>query len=188
MSEFASVFEAGRVERPAEVRVWDLPVRIFHWSLVALFAAAWITADEWDRAHELIGYAVGGLILLRVVWGFIGTRHSRFSDFVRGPRTVLGYLGAMTHLGAPRHLGHNPAGGVMVIALLVSITAIVATGIMINSDTFWGAEWVEDAHEIFVNLTLLMILLHVAGVVFTSIEHGENLVRAMITGRKHRDP
>lgn len=188
MSEFASELEAGRVERPAEVRVWDLPVRIFHWSLAALFTAAWITADEWDRAHELLGYMVGGLVLFRVVWGFIGSRHARFSDFVRGPRTVLEYLGAMTRLRAPRHLGHNPAGGVMVIALLVSITAIVATGVMMTSDAFWGAEWVEDAHEIFVNLTLLLILLHVAGVVFASIEHGENLVRAMITGRKHRDP
>jgi cytochrome b len=94
----------------------------------------------------------------------------------------------MTRLGAPRHLGHNPAGGVMVIALLVSITAIMATGVMMTSDAFWGVEWVEDAHEVFVNLTLLLILLHVAGVVFASIEHGENLVRAMITGRKHRDP
>lgn len=188
MTDITEEYGAARIERPAEVRVWDMAVRLFHWSLVLLFAAAWITADEWDRAHELAGYGVGALILFRVVWGFVGSRHARFADFVRSPGTVLRYFGAMARLRAPRHLGHNPAGGAMVVALLVLIATIVATGLMMTSDGFWGVEWVEDAHEIAVNFTLILVVLHVAGVVFTSFEHGENLARAMVTGRKRRDP
>ncbi|MCC2652663.1 MAG: cytochrome [Microvirga sp.] len=166
------------------VRVWDLFVRIFHWSLVFLFLVAFATGDEFERLHIAVGYAIAALIALRVAWGFVGSRHARFSDFVRPPAETLGYMRKAVRGRAPRYLGHNPAGGLMTLALLGMITSIAATGFMMTTDAFWGAEWVEDLHEGLVYVTLGLIALHVAGVLVTSYEHGENLVKAMITGRK----
>lgn len=117
---------------PATVKVWDPLVRLFHWSLVAAFAIAWLTGDEESRLHELAGYAVIGLLLVRIVWGFIGTRYARFSDFVHRPSVVLGYAKEML-IGKPRHyLGHNPLGGVMILALLVSLLATGVTGLALQ--------------------------------------------------------
>jgi len=175
----------GRVERPELVRVWDPFVRIFHWSLVGLFIFAFATGDEWDKAHETAGYVIAGLIAARVLWGFVGTRHARFSDFIHSPATVLGFLRDSVMLKAKRHIGHNPAGGAMVIALLIAISVICASGIMMGMDAFWGEEWVEELHEGAVNVTLVLVALHIIGVIVASVEHRENLVRAMITGRKH---
>ncbi|QKV19260.1 cytochrome b/b6 domain-containing protein [Oricola thermophila] len=179
-----AVTEAGGETRPATVRVWDPLVRIFHWSLVGLFAFAFVTGDEWEKAHVAAGYAIAGLIAFRVAWGLVGPRHARFADFVRGPGTILAYLRAMLGRTAPRHLGHNPAGGAMVVALLLAIGGIAATGYMMTTNAFWGVEWVEDVHEALAFGTLGLIALHVGGVILASVEHGENLVRAMITGRK----
>jgi cytochrome b len=117
---------------PNETRVWDPVVRIFHWSLVAAFAIAWVTADEESRLHELAGYAVIGLVLARIVWGFIGTRYARFSDFVHRPLTVLAYAKDLLLGKSRRHLGHNPLGGMMIIALLVSLLATGMTGLAIQ--------------------------------------------------------
>jgi cytochrome b len=166
------------------VRVWDAFVRIFHWSLVSLFILAFVTRDEAEWLHLAAGYAIAVLILLRIIWGFVGPQHARFSDFVRTPREVIGYVRSAIPLRASRYLGHNPAGGAMIIALLAMLIGISASGFMMTTDAFWGAQWVEDLHEWLVYTTLGLIALHVAGVVFSSIEHGENLVRAMITGRK----
>ena len=117
---------------PASVKVWDPLVRLFHWSLVAAFAIAWLTGDEESRLHELAGYAVIGLVLVRIVWGFVGTRYARFSDFVYRPSTVLGYAREMLG-GKPRHyLGHNPLGGVMILALLASLLATGVTGLALQ--------------------------------------------------------
>jgi cytochrome b len=166
------------------VRVWDAFVRIFHWSLVSLFILAFVTGDETEWLHLAAGYAIAVLILLRIIWGFVGPQHARFSDFVRTPREVIGYVRSAIPLRASRYLGHNPAGGAMIIALLAMLIGISASGFMMTTDAFWGAQWVEDLHECLVYTTLGLIALHVAGVVFSSIEHGENLVKAMITGRK----
>ncbi|MBR0672410.1 cytochrome b/b6 domain-containing protein [Neoroseomonas soli] len=114
----------------------------------------------------------------------VGRRHARFSGLVRPPREVLAYLRDAARLRAPRHLGHNRAGGAMVVALLAMLAGLVATGIMMRTDAFWGAQWAADLHEGFANAMVILIGLHVAGVLFASFEHGENLVRAMITGRK----
>ena len=184
MEAATRAMDAGSDALPATVRVWDPFVRIFHWSLVALFAFAFLTGDEWDKPHEFAGYVVAGLIGLRVIWGFIGTRHARFSDFVTGPGTVIGYLKDATRFRAKRYLGHNPAGAAMVIALFAAISTICATGIMMTTDMFWGVGWVGEVHEFAANATLILIALHIGGVVFASIEHGENLVRSMITGKK----
>ena len=179
---------AGRAGREDLVKVWDPLVRIFHWSLVAGIAVAWLTADEWDRAHEWIGYAVGALIVMRLVWGFIGTPFARFTQFVKGPRRTLAYLGRILRGGAERHLGHNPAGAAMIVALIATIAGVVLTGWMMTLDAFWGVDWVEDLHEVLANAILVLVALHVAGVFHASVTHRENLVRAMITGRKRRDP
>jgi cytochrome b len=168
------------------VRVWDLGVRLFHWSLVAGFAAAYLTEDFRDL-HKAIGYAAAGLVGFRVFWGFAGTRHARFSDFVPGPKRLFSYLGSMARGREPRYLGHNPAGGAMIVALLSVIAAITGTGVMMGMDAFFGADWVEDLHEAFVNLALVLIALHVGGVAYSSLRHRENLVRAMITGDKVAD-
>lgn len=166
------------------VRVWDPLVRVLHWGLVAAFLAAWATADAWDRAHELLGYTIVGIVAVRVVWGFVGSRHARFADFVRGPTAVAGYLGAMAGGRAPRYIGHNPAGGAMIVAMLALLIVISASGVMLTTATFWEVEWVEELHEGAVNVMLALVVLHVAGVVLASVEQGESLVRAMITGRK----
>lgn len=179
--------ETGGEMPPETVRIWDPLVRIFHWSLVGLFAFAFITGDEWDAAHETAGYIIAGLVAVRVAWGFVGPRHARFSDFVRRPATVLAFLRDSLFLKADRHLGHNPAGGAMVIALLAAIAVISATGYMMTSDAYWGVDWVEEVHEAAVFATLGLIVLHVAGVVLASVEHRENLVASMFTGHKRRN-
>jgi cytochrome b len=186
-TDLATVDRAGPAPRRSEVKVWDPLVRIFHWGLVAAFLAAWATGDEIKRVHVMAGYVVIGLVIFRIVWGFIGTRRARFVDFVRGPRAVTSYLSDTARLRARRYLGHNPAGGAMIIALLVMLCIIGATGYMMTTDAFWGVAWVEDAHEAAVNLTLGLVVLHVLGVFVASYEHGENLARAMITGRKRAE-
>jgi cytochrome b len=174
----------GRATRPETVRVWDPAVRIFHWALVAAFLTAWVSAEESDSVHEAAGYVVAGLVAFRVIWGIVGSRHARFADFVRSPATVLRFLRETLRFRAPRYLGHNPAGGAMVVALLVALAAIAGSGFMMTTDAFWGVRWVREAHEIAVDVTVLLLVLHVLGVLLASIEHRENLVAAMFTGRK----
>lgn len=184
MSAVNETIEAGGATPPATVRVWDPFVRVFHWSLATSFLVAYITGDEIERVHIAAGYVIAGLIALRVVWGFIGPRYARFSSFVRPPREVLAYLRDIALLRAPRHLGHNPAGGAMIVALLGMLIATCVTGYMMTTDAFWGAKWVEEVHGGLANATLGLVILHVLGVLAASFEHGENLVTSMVTGRK----
>jgi cytochrome b len=180
------VIEAGGVKLPATVKVWDLFVRTFHWSLVALFVTAYATGDEIEQVHVAAGYAIAGLLALRILWGFVGPVHARFSSFVRSPREVLVYLRDLALIRSPRYLGHNPAGGLMIVALMATLIGTCATGVMMTTDAFWGAKWVEDVHQALANLTLGLIALHVIGVLVASFEHRENLVKAMVTGTKQR--
>ena len=173
--------------RSGLVRVWDPFVRIFHWTLIALFLFAYFTGNEWDNAHEWAGYIIGGLVACRVIWGFMGSAHARFADFIYKPSIVWAYLRESLQLRGKRFLGHNPAGGAMVIALMANIAAICITGYLMTTDKFWGVDWVETAHELFVNLTLGLVVFHIAGVIFASIEHKENLVKSMVTGLKRED-
>ena len=177
------------------IRVWDLPVRLFHWSLACAIPLAYFTADESHRIHRYVGFTIIGLVLFRLVWGFIGTRYARFTQFVKGPRNTVQYLGQLAKGEAPRHIGHNPAGAAMIIALLVAIISTTFLGLML-----WGHDGhgplagtflahfkerpVKHLHEFMANTTLVLIGLHVAGVLISSRLHGENLVRAMVTGRK----
>jgi cytochrome b len=181
------ISKAGGVTPPATVEVWDPFVRIFHWSLVALFTIAFLTGDEIEWLHIWAGYALAALVAMRVVWGFIGSRHARFSDFVKGPRAIVGFLKQSVRLEAPRYLGHNPAGGAMIIALLVMLAGLSVTGFALTTDAFWGSKLMEDIHEVLANVTLGLVVLHILGVLVASVEHGENLVRAMFTGRKRAE-
>jgi cytochrome b len=166
------------------VRIWDPFVRVFHWSLVASFAVAWLTAEDLKALHMWAGYAAGSLIALRLLWGVVGTRYARFSQFVRSPLAVAAYVRDIVTGREARYLGHNPAGGLMIVALIATMATVSVTGWMQTTDAYWGVEWVEELHEAVANLMLFLVGLHVLGVVVASLRHRENLVRAMLTGRK----
>lgn len=175
---------AGGTAPPARVKVWDPFIRIFHWSLVALFVAAFLTGDESERFHLIAGYAIAALVGLRIVWGFIGTQYARFSNFLTGPIAVADFLKQSLSLKAPRYLGHNPAGGAMIVALLLMLIGLSVTGYMMTLDAYWSSEALEEVHEAIAYASLVLVGLHLAGVVVAGLEHSENLVVAMITGRK----
>ncbi|WP_045836597.1 cytochrome b/b6 domain-containing protein [Hyphomicrobium sp. 99] len=183
-TESTDEIESGEAAGLRSVKVWDLFVRVFHWLLVITFATAWYTGGIWDQPHLAAGYLVLALVLARIVWGFVGSRYALFSAFVYRPRVIVRYMAEMLRMRTPRYLGHNPAGGAMVIALLAILLVLCITGIMMTTDAFWGVEWVDNLHATASNIALVLVALHVGGVVFASVEHGENLVRAMITGIK----
>ncbi len=185
MSVSNETIEAGGAMPPATIKVWDPFVRVFHWSLAALFLVAYATGDEIERVHIAAGYAIAGLIAARMIWGFIGPRHARFTSFVRSPSAVLAYLRDVALLRAPRYIGHNPAGAVMIVALLATLMGACITGYMMTTDAYWGAKWVEDVHATLANLAAGLVAIHVMGVLVASFEQRENLVKSMITGRKH---
>lgn len=166
------------------VKVWDPLVRVFHWSLVAGVALAWLTSDQGRSLHEPIGYAVIALVAVRLAWGAVGSRYARFAQFVRAPATVLDYAQRMLRGAAPRHVGHNPLGGWMVLLLLATLAAVAASGWMMTLDAYFGEEWLEQVHEALATGLLGLVALHVTGAVITGMKHGENLVRAMVTGVK----
>ncbi len=164
-------------------RVWDPLVRLLHWTFAFGCAAAFLLEDR-RTAHELVGYAVLVAALFRVLWGFLGSHHARFASFVRGPREVAAYVAAMLRGEEPYHEGHNPLGALMILGLLLLLLVIGVSGWMQTLDAFWGEEWVEELHATSADLLLWLVPLHVAGVVFASLRHRENLVKAMITGTK----
>ncbi len=217
------------------VNVWDPLVRIGHWTLVAAFFTAYFTEDDLMDVHTWAGYTVAAVVLIRIVWGFIGSKHARFGDFIYAPAKVLAYLKNLLARKPQHYIGHNPAGGAMVVALLLSLAATTFTGMKLyaveenegpfavtaqqaqthmdktsiistakaeeeeNEDESTEANegsqavdkeaehfW-EELHETFVNLTLLLVFLHIGGVIFSSIVDKEKLVKAMITGKKEVD-
>lgn len=180
----AIITRAGGAPPPATVKVWDPFVRFFHWSLVTLFVIAYATGDEIEKVHIAAGYAIAGLLALRIVWGFIGPRHARFADFVKSPREALSYLRDTLLFRARRYIGHNPAGGLMVIALIVMLAATSLSGYLMTTNAYWGSKAMEEIHEALANATVALVALHVLGVLLASFTHRENLVKAMVTGRK----
>lgn len=175
---------AGSAQEPATVPVWDRFVRVFHWSVVAGCAADVLVLDGGRLPHEIVGYTVAGLVAARVAWGFAGTAHARFADFVPRPATLFAYLKALARGREPRTLGHNPAAAVMILALMAVLAALGVTGWMTTLDAFWGAEWLEELHKGLADALQLMVLVHAAAAVAESLRHRENLILAMITGRK----
>lgn len=206
---------------PRSMKVWDPVVRIGHWLLAGGFLTAYLTAEENQPIHVLAGYTVATVVVLRILWGFVGTKHARFASFVRGPGAVLGYLAGLTTGKSKRSIGHNPAGAAMAVALLICISGTAISGMALlaaeegegpltgfitaegetarlveglvvehalaeeaETGEKGGEEMFEEVHEAFVNFTLLLIGLHIVGVIASSLAHRENLVRAMVTGRK----
>lgn len=183
------------------VSVWDPLVRSFHWLLVAGFFTAYFSEDDFMTLHAWAGYLVLSLLAFRIAWGFVGPRHARFSDFVASPWRALRYLGRLFTGRAPRHLGHNPAGGLMIVALLIGLILTGATGLVVYGVeehagplAAYVAHWsrstgkaFEEVHEFLANGVLLLVFVHVAGVLMESLLHRENLVKAMWTGEKRLD-
>ena len=195
------------------VLVWDIAVRVFHWSLVVSFFVAWLSEDDFETLHVYAGYLVLGLISFRLVWGLVGSRYARFSSFVCGFDKVKAYLGSII-AGKPEHyLGHNPAGGLMIVIMLITLFAVSFSGlktyategkgplaqaeITLVSPAYAhdderrhggkrpGHKFWEEVHELLANFMLLLVFVHVAGVVVSSLVHRENLVRAMVDGKKY---
>lgn len=200
------------------IRVWDPLVRIGHWALAIAFAIAWLSGDESSRTHVWAGYTIAAIVATRVLWGLVGSRNARFTQFVRSPAAALRYVTGLLTGRAKRYTGHNPAGGLMVVALLASLAVTGISGMAVYAIEEGAgplAGWVapdgaaatdryddddrehgenealeeawEEVHEIAANLTLLLVVLHIAGVAASSIAHRENLVGAMITGRKRTE-
>jgi len=177
------------------VKAWDPLIRVFHWGLVFAFIIAFVTGDDAATIHNWAGYAIASLIGFRLLWGIVGTRNARFTSFVRSRRAVVQHLKAMLTFKAPHYLGHNPAAAAMVILLLTSIALVAFSGMVLIAgegqgplaDTLfasWHGDWMEEIHEFLANFSLLLIAGHLAGVLFSSFLEGENLAKAMITGRK----
>jgi cytochrome b len=175
---------AVRDAAPATVKVWDILVRAFHWSFAACFAGAWLTAESerFRDVHVFLGYAMLGLVAFRLLWGLVGPRHARFSSFVRGPAAVARYLRSLVHGRPEHHLGHNPAGAVAIVLLLAFAVLAGASGWAVYNDL--GGEWLEESHEFLAGAMLAVVGVHLAGVAVASWLHRENLVAAMLTGRK----
>ncbi len=168
------------------IKVWDIAVRVFHWSLVVGVTVAWLTTEGMAKTHIAVGYVVLSLIAFRLIWGLIGPHYARFSQFLVSPSKAIAYLRDIRQGREARYVGHNPAGSAMILVLLASLIGTGVTGWMSTTDAYWGIEWVSNLHEALATLTLILIFLHVAGVILASLRHDENLPKAMITGRKRR--
>jgi cytochrome b len=194
--------------RAIEIRVWDPLIRVVHWLLAAAVLIDWAT-DEPRWMPVWLGYLAGALVILRIVWGFAGPENARFGSFVRAPRAVFDYLAGLIRFSSKRYLGHSPAGGAMIVALLIMVAATAITG-MANLAAEQGTGplsgviakverpprvpgvrrpqlVMKQVHETVANITLVFVLLHVFGVALASFAHRENLVRAMITGQKRAE-
>ena len=213
-----------------KVYVWDPLIRFFHWSLVLAFVIAYFTGDEENILHIYSSYYIMGLIAVRILWGFVGTKYARFHDFIYPPRAVLNYLkGLFSSDKGKNYLGHNPAGGWMVVALLISLLATSISGLKVYGLEGYGPlavnnasiypvqnpgglvkvssyekehhededeeenegedeaeEFWEELHEFFANFTVFLVFLHIGGVITSSLKHGQNLVKSMITGYKRQ--
>lgn len=164
--------------------VWDPLVRIFHWTLAtACVLNLWVleSGEDW---HRWIGYYAAGAVVVRILWGFVGTPYARFSSFWPTPRRLLFYLRALLRGEHPYYVGHNPLGGLMILALMGLVLALGISGWMMGLDRYWGEAWLEELHGLFANTLMVLILIHIAVVVLYSLLGSENLIKAMITGRK----
>jgi len=198
------------------IKVWDILIRVFHWSLAFFFIIAYVTGEELETMHAYAGYVIIGLLAVRLVWGVIGSKHARFSDFIYSPNTIIAYLKSLFDKKPKHYLGHNPAGGAMVVVMLLFLILSSWSGlkafemegkgplgsaemslVTLAQADGWGEEeyeheggegdeFWEEVHEVIVNFTLLLVFIHIGGVFVSSALHKENLARAMITGKKEK--
>jgi cytochrome b len=186
-----------------QVQVWDAAVRVFHWLLVALIAFMWWSGKQkgdWFTYHFYAGYTVCALIIFRIVWGFVGGTHARFSDFLYGPRAIIAYLKTLPSRTAAKFAGHNPLGGWSVVLMILCVTVQVSTGLFANNDdtAMEGplAKWVSGStsnlltsiHRINFNVLLALMAVHIGAVVYYLVYKKENLISPMFSGRKHLPP
>lgn len=185
------------IDSPQTLEVWGPLTRFFHWSLALFFTLSYLSEDNFELIHFYTGYAITALIIFRIIWGVIGPKNSRFSHFVKKPSAAIGYLKSLLTTTPQHYLGHNPAGGLMVVALLcmlalsvtsgMTLLAIEGSGPLANSFVAsFNEDFMEEVHELFANGTLLLVCLHIVGVIVSSLVHKENLARAMITGVKQK--
>jgi cytochrome b len=168
------------------VRIWDPLVRIAHWSLAATVLVAYATGDHGGAWHERLGYAALAIVGLRIAWGFVGPRYARFADFVRAPGEITAYVRALIARAEPRYLGHNPLGALWILLLLALVIAAGGSGwaLSLLGEPRPHHHWLKELHEGLANGLIAAVAVHVAGVIWESLRHGENLARAMLTGRK----
>ena len=190
--------DTGSQRQPPTARVWDIPVRVFHWLLVALIVVSFTTAQIGGNAmriHELSGFSILALVLFRVLWGIFGSTYARFSDFVRHPRQAIEYARSLRRGRSAFYAGHNPLGGWMVVALLLCLLVQTATGLFANDDVMtegplfdWVSKRTSDIlsriHEVNVYVLLALITLHVAAALYYLWGKRENLILPLFTGRK----
>jgi cytochrome b len=170
------------------VRVWDPFLRLCHWSLVLAVAAAWLTRHGAGFWHEWVGYAAGAVVVARLAWGFAGPASARFAAFLRSPGDTLRYAWLVLRRKEPRYVGHNPLGGWMSVALLAAAAFTAATGLLYTTERYWGEQWLEELHGASAEALLGLAAIHLFGVAYTSLRHGENLAAAMLHGRKRPEP
>lgn len=213
------------MENTQFIKVWDIAIRVFHWTLVGCYAIAFISSENIMKLHVIFGYSVLFLVLFRILYGFVGTKYARFTDFLYPPAQIVDYLKGLL-IGRTKHyVGHNPVGGLMILIMLLSLLALTLTGLkaygikghgplakheisfMTNDfadsddeedhdehnshdrrskkdhrtekDEFW-----EEVHETIAYFIIFLVSIHIMGVLISSLVHRENLIKAMITGRK----
>lgn len=191
------------VARTAEVKVWDEFVRLFHWSQLALVLGLVLSGYFGKQEiHQFLGFSLAAIVIARLIWGFTGSPHARFRNFVVPPLALLRYLRAIVAGHPARHFGHNPAGGWMVLALLATLLVLLASGMVLQASLEFSGPLVElcrrlddrdvhrllQLHQLALNLLYGLVPLHLLGVLLASRQHGENLVSAMFTGYKPSQP
>jgi cytochrome b len=169
---------------PRSIRVWDLFVRIFHWSLVSCVMLNYFVIDDGEDLHQWLGYFASTLVVARIVWGFIGSKHARFADFFPTPSRLRAHLGALVAGRADHHAGHNPLGAMMMLALIALVLALGLTGYLQGTDMFWGEEWLQELHETLASTLIALAGLHALAAIVMSRVERTNLILAMITGIK----
>lgn len=170
----------------ASTPVWDLFVRIFHWGLVTCVVLNQFVLEDGKAAHEWAGYTASALVLARIVWGFVGSRHARFSDFFPTPGRLARHFQALRRGEHPSYLGHNPLGALMMLALMALVLALGVTGWMQTTDAYFGEEWLMELHEFLAHALLVAAGLHAAAAIVMGRLERVRLVRAMVTGTKQR--
>jgi cytochrome b len=166
--------------------VWDLFVRVFHWTLVVCVLLNSFVLDDGETVHQWAGYLASALVLARVVWGFVGSRHARFTDFFPTPGRIARHMRGMWSGQVEHHWGHNPLGALMMMALMGLVLALGVTGWMQGLDAFWGEEWLQDLHEEIGEALIILVGLHAAAALIMGRIERTRLVKAMVTGVKER--
>lgn len=167
-----------------DILVWDIPTRIFHWLLVLCFAGAWLTSESerLQMIHYAFGYSACALVLFRLVWGLVGTKYARFTQFVKGPQEMLGHFKHVMKGNQDTSPGHNPVGGIVMVGLMLLILLICFTGFLSVKEFLGG--FMSEAHEAIASLALALVFVHIAAAVIMSLLQRENLVKAMVNGKK----